>query len=438
MSSGTFMPLLIGTSGTGVSYIIQIDIMKTLSHRKRITHHASAPRLFLYIGSWAIVTSQLLISCENRENQTAVGVFSSPQGEAAQKDRLFDLEDIQQTGELIILTLYGPTGYFEFRGENFGSQYLLADAFARSIGCSLRVDVCRSNEELEKKLSEGEGDIVAIGMDADRAGRSFTLCGTKPITHLLDTLSTTMNDSSVRPSQTVGWMVRKSSTSLAEALNNWLNNPQNNLLALSMPRISGGSNRIYTPRRHPHSPMLNASAGIISHYDGLFKRYARECRWDWRLLAAQAYQESAFDTEAVSWMGALGLMQLMPSTAREMGVPTQSVLSAEPNIQGAVRLISKLDRHFSYISNPDERINFILAAYNAGAGHVEDARTLATLHGQNPNVWYGHVETIVLRMSQPRFYNDPHVRHGYFRGAETFNYVRDIRARWQKYKLSIR
>lgn len=69
----------------------------------------------------------------------------------------------------------------------------------------------------------------------------------------------------------------------------------------------------------PHSPILSLKEGKISHYDNLFKKYAQEIGWDWRLLASLAYTESNFDTTAVSWAGAKGLMQLMPATARAMG-----------------------------------------------------------------------------------------------------------------------
>ena len=66
----------------------------------------------------------------------------------------------------------------------------------------------------------------------------------------------------------------------------------------------------------PHSPILSLKEGKISHYDDLFRKYSKEIGWDWRMLASLAYTESNFDTTAVSWAGAKGLMQLMPATAR--------------------------------------------------------------------------------------------------------------------------
>jgi membrane-bound lytic murein transglycosylase F len=155
-------------------------------------------------------------------------------------------------------------------------------------------------------------------------------------------------------------------------------------------------------------------------------------------MAAQAYQESAFDPQAVSNMGAMGLMQLMPGTARDVGVSQSEVFVPERNVHGASKLINQLNTHYAFISNADERLNFILAAYNAGPGHVDDARALAKKYGKNPNVWLGNVDAFVLKMGDSQYYNQPEVKYGYFRGGETYDYVNSIRARWNEYKKKIR
>lgn len=352
----------------------------------------------------------------------------------------FDLPDIQQQGELIILTLYGPESYFEFRGEDFGLQYLLARHYATSIGASLRVDVSRSPAELVQKLLRGEGDLVAYALAlSDSLSNQLRGVGGKELTHFLDSIGGTADvQSPTAKSSPASWLVRRDSPLLAASLDEWMHVHHHDFTAYTTIRVRTSSGRTYTPRRRVSAPILNAARGQISFYDDLFRRHALTCGWDWRLLAAQAYQESAFDAQAVSPMGALGLLQLMPATAREVGVAESDLFTPSANVRGAVQYIVQLNRHYASIADPDQRLNFVLAAYNAGPGHVDDARALARKQGLNPDQWQGHVDAVVLRMSQPDFYNQPEVRHGYFRGSETYNYVASIRARWQQYRDKIK
>ncbi|MDO4993925.1 MAG: transglycosylase SLT domain-containing protein [Bacteroidales bacterium] len=375
----------------------------------------------------------MCISCRQPSPTVAEGVFEK-------KDAVttFDLDDIQQGGELIALTLYGPASYFEWRGEDFGPQYRLADAFGRSIGVSVRVDVCRSEQEMLQRLLKGDGDIVAyhVGV-ADSLQDEVAFCGEHAITHLLDTLSVVERDRSLRPEGQVAWLVRNNSPQLESALNNWLTQNESKLLAMSIPKPSThSSSRKGRRLSSGHYSLPSGSArvgasGSPGSLSPIIKRYAHEVGWDWRLLAAQCYQESGFNPQAVSWMGAQGLMQLMPSTARTFGV--HDVFDPEQNLRGAAAFIKTLQQRYASIP-ADERINFILAAYNAGPGHVDDARNLAKKLGRNPDRWQGNVADIVLRMSDATYYNDPVCRHGYFRGSETYNYVADIRERWSAYR----
>ena len=126
----------------------------------------------------------------------------------------------------------------------------------------------------------------------------------------------------------------------------------------------------------PHTSILSLREGKISHFDELFKKYASEIDWDWRLLASLAYTESNFDTTAVSWAGAKGLMQLMPATARAMGIPEGKEQNPEESVKAAVKYINATSKSFSSVPR-EERLNFVLASYNSGIGHVLDAMALA-------------------------------------------------------------
>ncbi|MBQ7156187.1 MAG: transglycosylase SLT domain-containing protein [Bacteroidaceae bacterium] len=384
----------------------------------------------------------LMMSCGKGDNAGESAVFSSHETCAEEGD--FDLHDIQDNGELIVLTLYGSSSYFEYRGENFGSQYLLADAYANSIGVGIRVDVCRSREEMLRKLLDGDGDVIAYGMsvgDEAEDDDSVAYCGAGQLTSFLDSLAVVRGEERPNKGERVAWAVRSTSTLLAESLDGWMKDNEKHFFDYATFRVrtsKGRRGRYYAPRRKVYAPILNLAKGQISVYDHLFKTYSARCRWDWRLLAAQAYQESGFDPNAVSWMGALGLMQLMPSTAHDVGVGENEVFNAESSVRGAVRLICQLEQHYSDVRDEDERINFVLAAYNAGAGHVDDARALCRKSGGNADVWQGGVATYVLRMSDAAYYNDEVVQHGYFRGSETYGYVNSIRERWRMYKSKIK
>lgn len=381
------------------------------------------------------------MSCESGTKTEDSAAFVNH--ESVSEDEEFDLHEIQDNGELIVLTLYGAYSYFEFRGENFGAQYMLADEYANSIGVCTRIEVCRSQEEMIRKLVNGDGDIIAYNMSvSDSLKNKITYCGQKPLSQFLDSMSVVRNDHELKKGK-VAWAVRKSSIELAKSLTAWMNDNRDSFFNMTTLRPRNGAKnnrkgRYYAPRRKVAAPILNIAKGQISVYDNLFREYSKLCGWDWKLMAAQAYQESGFDPNAVSWMGALGLMQLMPSTARDMGVGENDVFMPERNIQGAVRLINQLNSHYSDVENADERINFILAAYNAGPGHVDDARALCRKNGLNPNIWQGNVDSYVLRMSEPRYFNDPVVLHGYFRGSETYGYVNSIRSRWNEYKQKIK
>jgi membrane-bound lytic murein transglycosylase F len=93
----------------------------------------------------------------------------------------------------------------------------------------------------------------------------------------------------------------------------------------------------------------------------------------------------------------------------------------------------ELGGRFSDIPDPGQRCYYVLASYNGGYQHIRDAMSLASKFGRNPYNW-GDVSEFVLNLSTPQFYNDPVVKYGYMRGAETVDYVNRIRSRWSEYR----
>ncbi len=232
--------------------------------------------------------------------------------------------------------------------------------------------------------------------------------------------------------QRASWAVRKDCPKLAAAANQWhKSNMTSPAYTASMKRYFEFSKSI------PHSPILSLREGKISYFDELFKKYAAEINWDWRLLASLAYTESNFDTTAVSWAGAKGLMQLMPNTAKAMGVPEGKEQNPEESIKAAVKYLDITSKSFSNIPEK-ERIHFILASYNSGLGHVLDAMALAEKHGSDKYTWKNNVEKFILLKSNEEYFTDPVCKYGYFRGQETYNFVREITERFEQYKKKIK
>ncbi|MDE7337675.1 MAG: transporter substrate-binding domain-containing protein [Bacteroidales bacterium] len=170
----------------------------------------------------------------------------------------------------------------------------------------------------------------------------------------------------------------------------------------------------------------------ISPYDNLFRKYAGQIDWDWHLLASLVYQESQFQSHLVSKKGAVGLMQMMPATARRYNITVRS--GEEEQIRTGVRYIKSLYGFFpDSIAEPD-RTRFVLASYNIGPGHVLDARRLAGKYGADPNLWYGNVENWLLQLSKPEYYTDSVCRNGRAYGKQTVKFVKDIEERYIHYK----
>lgn len=175
--------------------------------------------------------------------------------------------------------------------------------------------------------------------------------------------------------------------------------------------------------------MRAATSQKLSPYDDLLKKYSAPLGLDWRLLAAQAYQESGFNREAESWMGARGIFQLMPSTATAMGCANPG--DPEENIRAAARYMHWLTRQFEPAVEFRQRMRFALAAFNAGLGHVKDARRLADRLGLDPDRWFGDVEVAMLKLSSARYFKG--LPHGYCRGREPVKYVSEIQSRYDAY-----
>ena len=232
--------------------------------------------------------------------------------------------------------------------------------------------------------------------------------------------------------QKSAWGVSPKSEWLADSINTWIHQEQPS-------RIQGELLKQYfeKSKRQPMQ-MIDFSKGYMSKFDALFKEYSRSINWDWRLLSSMGFAESRYDSTQVSWAGARGIMQLMPATARAMGLPAEKITHNRDNIAAAARIIKSLDKQFSpMVKDPEERRKFIIAAYNSGPAHILDAIALARKHGMDPQQWFGSVEEAMMLKSKPEYYSDPVCRYGYFNGRQTYEYVHRVLDTYEQAKKKI-
>ena len=230
--------------------------------------------------------------------------------------------------------------------------------------------------------------------------------------------------------QNIAWAVPKGSVEWKAYLDKWITefkeSRKYNFLYykyFESPRVAERLN----------SEFNSISGNRISKFDSMIKELARQYNWDWRLISALIYNESRFNENAASWIGAYGLMQLMPVVAENFGL--QNIEDPRENVKGGILLLNALnDRFIKSIPDSTNRIKFVLAAYNIGLGHVYDAQRLAEKYGKNPSVWDNNVDIYLRNKSIEKYFKDDVVRFGYCRGEEATNFVRNVTNNYKQYK----
>jgi membrane-bound lytic murein transglycosylase F len=237
----------------------------------------------------------------------------------------------------------------------------------------------------------------------------------------------------ISPKADVAWAIRKNAPQLEEAINTWIRKEDSTgyINTLYAKYFKNSKNSYF----RNNSPFSSVAGNVISPYDGIIKKGAESLGWDWRLLASLVYKESRFDTTAVSYAGAVGLLQLMPVTLERFGVENPN--DPMESLMGGVSYLRYLDKFWrERIPESNERIKVILASYNVGHGHVEDAWKLAIKYGGNPQSWES-ISRFLLLKSDPQFYRDPVVKSGYAKGYMAVNYVDDIMILYESYRVLI-
>ena len=309
--------------------------------------------------------------------------------------------------------LAGQPNTDQHKGPYTPSLIELADSLTGDVTV---VEVDSSSEALIRAVARGAVTYaVAEGNVARLQGAYYGNLVVKPV---------------LGARQPVAWAVRRNARHLRDTLDAWI----------AGEKAQGVLDRLYRKyfidargyEERVQSRYLTSETGKLSPYDDLLRRYAAQLGWDWRLLGSQMYQESRFKPTARSWAGAVGLLQLMPATARQFGVRNRR--NPEQNVRGAVKFLQWLENHWKdRIPDERERLKFVLASFNTGAGHVEDAQRLAEKHGDDPKKW-DDVAYWLLQKSKAEYYTDPVVKYGFARGIEPVTYVAIILDRFQHYR----
>ena len=219
----------------------------------------------------------------------------------------------------------------------------------------------------------------------------------------------------------VQWIVRRGAPDLLRRVNRFFASLASSGELATLERESSGDTRPfeYEESRVFHEHVLER----LPRYQVWFTEAATQTGIDWRLLAAIGYQESKWNPSAASGDGALGLMMLTPDTAAAMGItdradPRQNILA------GARYFAAVRARIPERVAEPD-RTWLALAAYNAGFGHLEDARIIAQSRGLNPDSWSDVRQELPL-LAQERWYM--RAKRGYARGWEPVQFVERVQS----------
>ncbi|MDD3739981.1 MAG: transporter substrate-binding domain-containing protein [Bacteroidales bacterium] len=270
------------------------------------------------------------------------------------------------------------------------------------------------DELLIQKVSEGLIDYVICDYDIAKIAQSYY-----PNIDI---------ETDISLAQDISWCVRHESKVLLDSLNNWLEYFIESEDYKKIIRKYINNNRLYVDI---NSEFYSGNEGRICDYDSLIKKYSPIIGWDWRLLASLIFEESRFNPDVVSWAGAVGIMQLMPLIYNKYTDPNLS--GQESEIYAGVNYIRFLYTSLSHTaSDSANMVKFVLASYNIGPGHIEDAMRLASKHEKNAGSW-DDVSYYLINLSNPKYYNDTCVKHGYFPGIYAVAFANSISNRYKHY-----
>lgn len=314
-----------------------------------------------------------------------------------EKGRILSGHGITRTfaGEEITCAIELGDDMYGAHGLKTGFTYELLDKFAKDNKCDIKIITAKKGESYRDSLLNGD----------------------------IDLLITTWSDSLDLPD------ARKFDSHSAWALHDADLNENRTLdIWMSHTKESETYAELYDKYFRTHNPHKRAEKGMtakqVSPYDRLFRKYAKNLGWDWRMLAAVVYQESKFSINSVSHRGATGLMQVMPQTGLTYGV--EDLINPEQNLIAGTSHLKRLQNLYTGSGmSQEDLIKFTLAAYNAGEGRIKDCRNFASSQGADRNSW-DTIVSLIPMMREDSILENEAVKLGKFQGYETIAYVDSI------------
>jgi len=224
-------------------------------------------------------------------------------------------------------------------------------------------------------------------------------------------------DIAINSGGNIGWAIRKDSPKLKKIVNEFVRKNQKGTLLGNILFKRYLENNQWA--RNALNPEAQKKFQALSE---LFEKYSNQYNFDYLMIAALAYQESQLDHSSRSHAGAIGIMQVLPSTAADKNVGIADIEELENNIHAGIKYLRFLrDRYFSdpAIDALNQNL-FAFAAYNAGPAKIRRLRTEASKMGLDPNVWFGNVDIVAAKRI----------------GRETVQYVSNIYKYYVAYRLA--
>ena len=282
-----------------------------------------------------------------------------------------------------------------------GLSYEMLEKFGEVEDCSMRIVAYGRNASSIDSLLCGAADIVV-----EACGDSLCI-GNEGVAVIYSS-----------GYEGVRWTMRAEDRKEMKRVNLWLENYMGSEeYAAQLQRFG----KIRDPRKS-RSPL--AEGGTLGPYDDVIRQYADSIGWDWRMLAAIVYQESRFALNTRSHRGAVGLMQIKPSTADSYNI--SDLLDPQKNISAGTKHLKRLDRMFGHYGlSREERMKVVLAAYNAGEGRISECIHYAGVLGYDSTSWEG-ISSMIPQIGSDSVSVDDSSLLSHFKGEETIAYVDSV------------